>query len=468
MKITELTKVVPSQRQISWQETEYYGFIHFGINTMTDREWGLGDEDLDLFHPKKLDADLWIKQLAESQMQGVILTCKHHDGFCLWPTATTDYSVKNTPWKQGRGDLVKEVAEACQKYGLKFGVYLSPWDRNHPTYGSGQAYNDLYAEQLTELLTQYGEVFSVWLDGANGEGPNGKEQVYDWEQTNAIVRQLQPNAVISVCGPDVRWCGNEAGKTREQEWSVVPIALQDLEKIAERSQQVDDGEFSRKVTSGDEDLGSRKVLENYQGDLVWYPAEVNTSIRPGWFYHESEDDKVRSVEELYQIYLKSVGGNATFLLNIPPNKEGEIHQKDLAVLAELGQRITGVKDEQKIRQGTLSYSTCLSEVTLEELLDNKDKVWQSLASDEKPYLQVDWESPQSIQRVVLQEDIRQSQRIEAFTVYYYHNQQWKKWGEGGMVGYQRILELAKVTTTGVRIVFKEYREYPTIGKIRIN
>ena len=468
MRVTELTKIVPSPRQLAWQETEYYGFIHFGINTMTDREWGFGDEPLELFNPTKLDADLWVKQLAKSQMKGVILTCKHHDGFCLWPTKTTDYSVKNTPWRKGTGDLVKEVAAACQKYGLKFGVYLSPWDRNHPSYGGGQAYNDLYAEQLTELLTQYGEIFSVWLDGANGEGPNGKRQEYDWARTNEIVRQLQPNAVISVCGPDVRWCGNEAGNTREQEWSIVPVELQDLEKIAERSQQIDDGEFARKVTSGDDDLGSREVLANYQGELVWFPAEVNTSIRPGWFYHEAEDDDVRSVEALYQIYLKSVGGNATFLLNVPPNKEGEIHENDLAVLAELGKKIICLKDETLIQQGKLSYSSSVSEVTLQDLLESKDKVWRSLDSDEKPSLQVDWETPQSLQRIILQEDIRQSQRIEAFIVYYYHNHQWKKWGEGGMVGYQRILELPRITTTGVRIVFKEYREYPTILKLVMN
>ena len=329
MNSEQLTAAKPSERQMAWQQTEFYGFIHFGINTMTNREWGLGDEPLELFNPEALDADLWVQQLKAAQMHGVILTCKHHDGFCLWPTQTTAYSVANTPWKKGQGDLVKEVSVACQKHGLKFGVYLSPWDRHETCYGSGQAYNNFYITQLTELLTHYGEIFSVWLDGANGEGPNGKSQSYDWDRYYEVIRRLQPNAVISVCGPDVRWCGNEAGQTRAQEWSVVPKELQDLEKIAEHSQQIDDGQFSRKMTSGDEDLGSRAVLENYQGELVWFPAEVNTSIRPGWFYHEEEDEQVRSVEELYQIYLKSVGGNSTFLLNIPPNQAGQIHENSL-------------------------------------------------------------------------------------------------------------------------------------------
>lgn len=468
MNSKQLTAVKPSERQIAWQQTEFYGFIHFGINTMTNREWGLGDEEPSLFNPQKLAADLWVQQLKAAQMQGVILTCKHHDGFCLWPTKTTDYSVANTPWKNGQGDLVKEVADACQKHGLKFGVYLSPWDRHEACYGSGQAYDDFYLAQLTELLTHYGEIFSVWLDGANGEGPNGKKQTYDWARYYATIRRLQPNAAISVCGPDVRWCGNEAGQTREKEWSVVPIELRDVEKIAEHSQQVDDGEFSRKVTSGDEDLGSREALANYQGTLVWYPAEVNTSIRPGWFYHETEDEQVRSVEELYQIYLHSVGGNATFLLNLPPTPQGEIHENDVRVLKALGEKIRQLQDQATIQQGTLSYSSSVVPVRLTDLWQNTGVTWQSELTDTKPFLQIDWSKPQTLSRLQLQEDIRQSQRIEAFTVYYYHNHQWKKWGEGGIVGYKKILELPTVETTGVKIVFQAYREFPTIQQININ
>lgn len=468
MKVEELVKIVPSPRQIAWQQTEYYGFIHFGINTMTNLEWGFGDEPLDLFNPKQLDGDRWVRQLKEAQMQGVILTSKHHDGFCLWPTATTDYSVKHTPWKNGTGDLVKEVAEACHKYGLKFGVYLSPWDRHEPSYGSGRAYDDLYVAQLTELLTNYGEIFSIWLDGANGEGPNGKKQTYDWERYYEVMRRLQPDAAISVCGPDVRWCGNEAGQTRPQEWSVVPIELQNLEKIAEHSQQIDDGAFSRKLTSGDEDLGSREVLQNYQGELVWFPAEVNTSIRPGWFYHPEEDNQVRDVAELYAIYLKTVGGNSTFLLNLPPNKEGLIHENDLAVLKELGQKIIQVKDQTLIANAKLHVSSARRAITLSDLLADDRPFWQSQPEDQAPFIEISWDEEQRIQRVSLKEAIQESQRVEAFTIYYEAEDELKVAERGTMIGYQKIVEFPAIETKRIRIVFEQFRAAPTITQININ
>lgn len=468
MKVHQLIEVVPSPRQIAWQQTEYYGFIHFGMNTMTNLEWGFGDESLELFNPTELDGDLWVKQLREAQMQGVILTCKHHDGFCLWPTATTDYSVANTPWKKGAGDLVKEVSAACHKYGLKFGVYLSPWDRHEPCYGSGQAYNDFYVAQLTELLTNYGDIFSIWLDGANGEGPNGKKQTYDWERYYEVMRRLQPNAAISVCGPDVRWCGNEAGQTRPEEWSVVPIELQDLEKIAEHSQQIDDGKFSRKLTSGDEDLGSRQALENYQGELVWFPAEVNTSIRPGWFYHPEEDKQVRDVDELYQMYLKTVGGNSTFLLNIPPNKAGMIHENDLDVLNQLAEKIQQVKDQTVIKQAKLDVSSAVSEIQLNDLLSDETPFWQSQIDDQTPWIEVFWENDQLLHRIILKEAIQVSQRVEAFTVYYEEVGEYKIATKGTMIGYQKILEFAPIQTKRIRVVFDAFRGRPTITQINLN
>ena len=222
-------------------------------------------------------------------------------------------------------------------------IYLSPWDRTEASYGSGTAYDDFYVAQLTELLTRYGPVFSVWLDGANGEGPNGRRQFYDWERYYAVVRELQPDAVISVCGPDVRWCGNEAGQTRPDEWSVVPRALQDAERTADRSQKADDGTFARLVRSDDRDLGSRAALAGHEDDLIWYPAEVNTSIRPGWFHHPAEDAEVRSVDELFTIYLRSVGGNSCFLLNVPPATDGRVRDADVAVLERLGRRIEDLR-----------------------------------------------------------------------------------------------------------------------------
>ena len=224
-RLREAAAVAPSPRQLAWQQMEFYGFIHFGMNTFTGREWGDGTASPALFDPACLDAGQWARALKSAGMRGMILTCKHHDGFCLWPSAHTGYSVKYAPWKGGRGDVVREAADACRRAGLKFGVYLSPWDRHDPRYGSGKPYDDYYVAQLTELLTGYGELFCVWLDGACGEGPNGRRQAYDWARYYETIRALQPGAVISVCGPDVRWCGNEAGHCRPSEWSVVPAAL---------------------------------------------------------------------------------------------------------------------------------------------------------------------------------------------------------------------------------------------------
>ena len=245
-------------------------------------------------------------------MKGLILTCKHHDGFCPWPSRYTSHSVTSSPWKNGKGDVVAEVAEACRKGGIRFGVYLSPWDRNQPLYGSGKPYDDYFVNQLTELLSNYGEIFSVWLDGACGEGPDGKKQFYDWDRYYAVIRRLQPNACIHVCGPDIRWCGNEAGHTRPSEWSVVPRRTMDTEKIASLSQQADDESFRlRPIRAQDLDLGSRQFLKD-ETDLIWYPAEVNTSIRPGWFWHESENDQVKSLDHLIGIYL-----NAAHDMDVP-------------------------------------------------------------------------------------------------------------------------------------------------------
>lgn len=330
--IADAVNVRPAPRQVVWQETEFYGFIHFGMNTFTNREWGTGHEPEELFNPTAFDARQWARVANEAGMRGLILTCKHHDGFCLWPSRFSEHTVARSPWRNGHGDVVAEVARACAQYGLKFGVYLSPWDRTDATYGQGDAYNDFYINQLTELLTQYGPIFEVWLDGANGEGPNGKKQHYDWERLYATVRRLQPDACIAVSGPDVRWVGNEAGHVRPNEWSVVPASLRDQEAIAAKSQQEDDEDFARVFSATDDDLGSRRALAQYEGPLIWYPAEVNTSIRPGWFYHPAEDDQVKSAATLFKLYQAAVGGNGTFLLNVPPDPSGRIAAPDRQAL----------------------------------------------------------------------------------------------------------------------------------------
>ncbi|GAB6901726.1 alpha-L-fucosidase [Kineosporia succinea] len=437
MNVPALTAVRPSPRQLAWQQLEFYGFLHFGMNTMTDREWGLGHEDPALFDPAALDADQWVRTLKSAGLRAVILTAKHHDGFCLWPSAVTRHSVASSPWKNGQGDVVAEVAAAADRHGLKFGIYLSPWDRTEASYGSGRAYDDFYVAQLTELLTSYGPVFCVWLDGANGEGPNGKVQTYDWERYYATVRRLQPSAVISVCGPDVRWCGNEAGETRTDEWSVVPRALQDVERIAAKSQQVDDGEFARTVRSDDADLGSREALHGIS-DLVWYPSEVNTSIRPGWFHHPSENGEVRSVDELFDIYRHSVGGNATFLLNVPPTRDGVIHPQDVATLEGLGARIAD------FRSRTLKAD---------------------LREDDALTLLLD--SPHAVEAVVLGEDIAQGQRIEHVLLEARLDDRWETLAEANTVGYQRILTFPPVVTTAVKITVTQSRATPVITRAEV-
>ncbi len=408
-----LANIRPTHRQLEWQKMEMYAFIHFGMNTMTDREWGEGHEDPSLFNPDRVDVDQWMRALVNAGMTGVILTCKHHDGFCLWPSAYTTHTVASSPWREGRGDLVREVSDSAARHGLKFGIYLSPWDMTEQTYGQGQAYNDFYINQLVELLTHYGPVFSVWLDGACGEGPNGKIQAYDWQRIYDTVRALAPEAVISVCGPDVRWCGNEAGSVRANEWSVVPASLREAERTAENSQKVDDGEFSRQVASADEDLGSREALADYDGPLAWYPAEVNTSTRKGWFHHEAEDTQVRGVDELFSIWLGSVGGNATFLLNVPPNRHGVLADADVEVLAQLGARIADFRSRR-----------------IEAEREDGEVVTLRFGANER------------VSAVVLEEDIAQGQRIDEAVIYALTDAgEESEIGRVHSVGYRRILTL---------------------------
>ena len=455
-----LAAVVPQERQVRFQQLEFYAFIHFTVNTFTDKEWGDGTESPEIFNPQKLDAEQWVKAIKSAGMKGLILTCKHHDGFCLWNSKFTDHSVANSPWKNGTGDVVREASEACKKYGLKFGVYLSPWDRNCPLYGQGKPYDDFFIGQLTELLTNYGEVFSVWFDGACGEGPNGKKQYYDWERYYSVIRKLQPNACISVCGPDIRWCGNEAGHTRTAEWSVVPERARDSEIIAEKSQQEDSEEFrQRKVDARDSDLGSRSILEN-ETDLIWYPAEVNTSIRPGWFWHEYENDKVRSLDELVHIYNNSVGGNATFLLNIPPTPEGLLHENDVKRLAELGEYLEKAFSENILESAKLtSDGENISAVKN----DNYDEYFSAKNGVTTAEITAEWDSPVTVGNIVLKENILRGQRVESFTVEAETDGKFIEIYRGPVIGYKRIVPLKNISAKAVRIKITDSRTEPTLA-----
>lgn len=421
-----LLDVVPNERQLRHQALEFYGFLHFGMNTFTNREWGDGSESPSLFNPEGLDARQWIRALKSAGMRGAILTCKHHDGFCLWRSKWTEHTVARSPF--GR-DIVREVSDACREEGLAFGVYLSPWDRHEPTYGTGDAYNDFFINQLTELLTGYGDIFAVWLDGACGEGADGRRQVYDWARIERTVRRLQPMACICVCGPDVRWCGNEAGQTRPSEWSVVPARLADAERVSAASQQSDDELFrARGIRSSDMDLGSREALAD-ERDLIWYPAEVNTSIRPGWFYHPSEDGLVKTADELYELYLRSVGGNATLLLNVPPTPEGLIHPADAAALAALGQRL---KD------------TFARPVLNASLIDGRE-------------LRAGLNGARRLGMLRLRENLRMSQRVERFTAELWLRGSLARRLEGTTIGYQRLMPLDGCEADELRLTITESR-----------
>ena len=299
-------------------------FLHFGVNTFTDREWGDGSEDPAIFNPTQLDARQWARSAKRGGFKTLILTAKHHDGFCLWPSATTEHTVAHSPWRSGQGDVVRELVDACRAEGLRAGLYLSPWDRNNPTYGDSPRYNDLYCAQLTELLTRYGDVAEVWFDGANGEGPNGKKQSYDWPRVWSLVRRLQPNAVMfSDAGPDVRWCGNENGVAGDPNWSSVDPAAVPYPGVS--APGVTDA-----LQHGD------------SAGTVWRPAECDVSIRKGWFYHPADDERVKTVDDLTNLYFSSVGRNAKLLLNVPPTRAGLLHDTDVARLAALRDRLSSL------------------------------------------------------------------------------------------------------------------------------
>jgi len=450
---------VPSERQLNWHEMEFYAFVHFNINTFTNKEWGFGDESPELFNPSDLDCRQWARVCKEAGMKGIILTAKHHDGFCLWPSKYTEHSVKNSPWKDGKGDVIRELSDACSEYGLKMGIYLSPWDRNHADYGKPE-YITYYRNQLRELLTNYGEVFEVWFDGANGGtgyygGANeerriDRETYYDWPNTWEIVRELQPMAcMFSDAGPDVRWCGNEQGWVRETNWSLL-----------------NRDEFAPGMVPEIEYLRSGQ-----ENGTHWLPAEVDVSIRPGWYYHPDQDDKVKSLDKLLDIYYHSIGRNAALLLNFPVDTRGVIHENDVKQVLKLAEAVKadfadnlalGAKvTSENSRGGSGKYKAAnVNDGDSETYWATDDNITQAS-------LEINFDKPTEINRFLVQEYIKLGQRVKKFTVEANTEDGWNQIANETTIGRKRILRFPSVTTDKLKFTVVDSKACPVISNIEV-
>ena len=433
-KIEMASRLVPTPQQLEWQRMELTAFLHFGVNTFTGREWGDGTEDPAIFNPTSLDCEQWVRTLKESGFKMAIITAKHHDGFCLWPTKTTRHSVASSSWKGGKGDVVRELRDACKKYGIKFGVYLSPWDRNASCYGDSPAYNQFFIEQLTELLTNYGEVHEVWFDGANGEGPNGKKQIYDWDAILKTIRRLQPKAVTAIMGDDVRWVGNEKGIGRETEWSATALTPGIYPRSGEQNKEL--GIFGKA-----KDLGGRDIVARAT-ELFWYPSEVDVSIRPGWFYHADQDKQVKSLNHLTDIYFKSVGYNSVLLLNIPPDLRGLINENDVQRLKE--------------------FSSYLKKTFARNYVLKGNEAWHGTSGTVRQY---DIQKDALVNAFMIQEDISKGQRIESFLVEAYKDGSWIHMAEGTTVGYKRLVRFSDTRPERIRVTIRSARGVANVAAV---
>jgi alpha-L-fucosidase len=450
---------LPSESQLAWHEMELNAFVHFTTNTFTGKEWGYGDESPTIFNPTAYDADQWVRTFKETGFKGVILTCKHHDGFCLWPSKYTEHSVKNSPWKNGAGDVVRDVMEACKKHELKFGVYLSPWDRNHADYGT-PAYLEYYRNQLTELFTSYGPVFEMWFDGANGGdgfygGKREKRSIkgstyYEWPATLQLVRDMEPNVIFfSDAGPGVRWVGNERGIAGETNWNTItPDTL-----------------YAGKA-------GIEKLLnEGSENGTHWIPAEVDVSIRKGWFYHAEEDSLVKTPEQLFDIYLTSVGRGSTLLLNVPPDRRGLVHENDVAALQGFRELLdTEFKTDLALNKkvSASSHRGSSKQFLPSNVNDNNvNTYWSTDDETLTGNIEIDLGEIKTIKYILLQEEIRLGQRVKSFTIEVNQNNSWRKIAEETTIGYKRILKLDPIEADKVRIIVTDSKACPVISNIAV-
>ncbi len=452
---------LPSERQLRWHEMEVYGFLHFTVNTFTDKEWGYGDEDPRVFHPTGFDADAIVRALKAGGMKGIILTAKHHDGFCLWPTRTTEHCIRRSGWKGGRGDVVREVSEAARRHGLKFGVYLSPWDRNSALYGK-PGYVHIYREQLRELLTGYGPIFEVWHDGANGGdgfygGAREKREIdrrtyYDWGHTWEMVRSLQPDAVIfSDVGPDIRWVGNESGFAGETCWDT-------YDPVGPHGDTAAPGHTDTSHAGTGTRNGSR-----------WLPAECDVSIRPGWFWHAKENGQVKTAQQLMDLYYKSTGRGASLLLNVPPDRRGLIYETDAAVLAGFGQMLRNTFERNLAASGRASASNARGNspaFSPQNLFDgDRYSYWSTEDSVRTPEVVVEFDRPVTFNVIRLRENLRLGQRVEAFAVDRRQGGDWEPFASGTSIGSCRLIRTPRdVTAEQVRLRITQSPVCPALSE----
>lgn len=435
---------LPSRAQLAWHNAEFYLFIHFGPNTFTDKEWGEGDEPDDIFNPTQLDCRQWARVAKQAGAKGIIITAKHHDGFCLWPSKYSTHTVKESKWKDGKGDVLGELSKACKEYGLKFGVYISPWDRNHPDYGTAK-YNDVFVNMMKELFTRYAPIWELWWDGANGEGPNGKKQVYDWKRFERTVREISPSTVIfSDIGPDIRWAGNENGFAGKTNWNYLDTAG-----------------FTRGIGAPHADT----LNQGNSNGKNWMPAECDVSIRPGWFYHAAEDSKVKTAEQLFAIYLKSVGRGANLLLNVPPDRRGLIHEKDSAALI-------GFKNLREKSFKTNLARDARPEVhykggiyNQDKFLDGKEETSESLPEYDKGSFWIKFNPVKEINCIVIKEAMTTGQNIKSLELSLIKAADMTREIQLTTIGNKRIITFPKETISAIRIVIKDAKATPFIKEV---
>lgn len=428
-------QAVPSRQQLQWQEQEFYIFTHFGPNTFTDKEWGHGDEPEDIFNPAEFDAEQWCRVAKQAGAKGIIITAKHHDGFCLWPSKYSKHTVRESKWRNGKGDVVREVSQACKKYGLLFGVYISPWDRNHPDYGT-EKYNAVFVDMMTELFTNYGPIWELWWDGANGEGPNGKKQVYNWKLFKETVKKLSPNTVVfSDVGPHIRWVGNEQGIAGETNWNTLDTTGFAPGSAAPVTDTLNTGNRYGKA---------------------WIPAECDVSIRPGWFYHANEDEKVKTPQQLFELYLKSVGRGANLLLNVPPDRRGRIHENDSAAL--LGFRKLRIENFKTnlAKAGWAYIESKKIAGPAPALNDANSSTSRKVGAFNRGSAGIQFKIPQTINCVVLKENLTKGQHSARFELLILDEKgNTIRNVTGTTIGRKRILSFSKVAASTIRLIIHD-------------